>query len=446
MRTLNTDPNPPPANLTARKILATWLPLAASWLLMSFELPTINAIIARLPNAKVNLAAYGGVVFPIALIIEAPIIMLLAASTTLSRDWRSYQRLKRITLFMGGTLSALHLLVAVTPIFDFIVNVILQVPEEVVEPARAGLIFLTPWTMSIAYRRFQQGTMIRFGNSRLVGEITAVRLVTDVTVLTIGFLMGTIPGTILAGITQALGVTAEATYAGLRSRKIHHLIKAAPPVKTPLTLRRFITFYGPLALTSTLWLLWLPLVSGTVSRMPDPLTSLAVWSVVSGLISIIRNPGVAYNEAVVALLEEPCSFPALRKFARTAALVIFGLVVTFVFTPLSTWWFRIVANLPVELAATARLTLGIAILISPMSVYIHFFQGIIVQQEKTRPVAEATMAFLLTLAVVLITGVITKAFTGAYVAAAGYTLAHFMQGTWLMFSSHKQRKFLAICE
>ncbi|HOE69632.1 MAG TPA: hypothetical protein PLE10_03505 [Brevefilum sp.] len=446
MRTLSTDPNPPPANLTTRKILATWLPLAASWLLMSFELPTINAIVARLPNAKVNLAAYGGVVFPIALIIEAPIIMLLAASTTLSRDWRSYQRLKKITLFMGGTLSALHLLVAVTPIFDFIVNVVLQVPEEVVEPARAGLIFLTPWTMSIAYRRFQQGTMIRFGNSRLVGEITAVRLVTDVTVLTIGFLMGTIPGTILAGITQALGVTAEATYAGLRSRKIHHLIKAAPPVKTPLTLRRFITFYGPLALTSTLWLLWLPLVSGTVSRMPDPLTSLAVWSVVSGLISIIRNPGVAYNEAVVALLEEPCSFPALRKFARTAALVIFGLVVTFVFTPLSTWWFGIVANLPVELAATARLTLGIAILISPMSVYIHFFQGIIVQQEKTRPVAEATMAFLLTLAVVLITGVITKAFTGAYVAAAGYTLAHFMQGTWLMFRSHKQRKFLAICE
>ncbi|MDI9566514.1 MAG: hypothetical protein QM230_06780, partial [Chloroflexota bacterium] len=214
----------------------------------------------------------------------------------------------------------------------------------------------------------------------------------------------------------------------------------------PLTLRRFIAFYGPLALTSTLWLLWLPLVSATVSRMPDPLTSLAVWSVVSGLISIIRNPGVAYNEAVVALLEEPCSFPALRKFARTAALVIFGLVVIFVFTPLSTFWFRTVANLPVELAATARLTLGIAILISPMSVLIHFFQGIIVHQEKTRPVAEATAAFLLTLAVVLIIGVITKAFTGAYVAAAGYTLAHFMQGTWLMFRSHKQRKFLAHCE
>jgi hypothetical protein len=61
-------------------------------------------------------------------------------------------------------------------------------------------------------------------------------------------------------------------------------------------------------------------------------------------------------------------------------------------------------------------------------------------------VAEATAAFLLTLAVVLIIGAITKAFTGAYVAAAGYTLAHFMQGAWLMFRSHKQRKFLAHCE
>ena len=63
MRTLSTDPITPPANLTPKKILVTWLPLVASWLLMSFELPTINAIVARLPNAKVNLAAYGGVVF-----------------------------------------------------------------------------------------------------------------------------------------------------------------------------------------------------------------------------------------------------------------------------------------------------------------------------------------------------------------------------------------------
>ncbi len=93
---------------------------------MSIELPAINAIVARLANPEISLAAYGGVVFPIALIIEAPVIMLLAAATALSRDWASYQKLQKITLWMGGVLMALHILIAVTPLFDFITNVLLK--------------------------------------------------------------------------------------------------------------------------------------------------------------------------------------------------------------------------------------------------------------------------------------------------------------------------------
>ena len=65
--------------VTLKRVLVTWWPLAASWLLMGVELPALSAIVARLPEPEINLAAYGGVVFPIALIIESPIIMLLAS-------------------------------------------------------------------------------------------------------------------------------------------------------------------------------------------------------------------------------------------------------------------------------------------------------------------------------------------------------------------------------
>lgn len=58
---------------------------------MSMELPAINTIVAHLTNPEINLAAYGGFVFPIALTKEAPIIMLMAASTALSRDWTVVQ-------------------------------------------------------------------------------------------------------------------------------------------------------------------------------------------------------------------------------------------------------------------------------------------------------------------------------------------------------------------
>jgi len=429
--------------LTLKGIFKTWLPLAGSWLMMSIELPAINAIIARLANSEINLAAYGGVAFSVALTIEAPVIMLLAASTALSRDWQSYQKLRKFTLILGGSLSALHLIVAVTPLYDFVVNVLLQVPEEVVEPARIGMICLIPWSFGIAYRRFQQGAMIRFGHSKIVGEVTLVRLVTVSIVLTVGIILKTIPGTLLAGLAQGLGVTLEAAYAGWRVRKIIPEMKAAPPAENQLTLKRFVRFYFPLALTSSLWLLWQPVISGAVSRMPDPLESLAVWSVVTGVLFVFRSGGVAYNEAVVALLEESKAFSALRRFARVMSAVISVIVVLFVLSPLSQFWFSSIANLTPDKVQMARITIAFGIPLGLLSVYISFFQGIVVYQERTGVVAEAVGMFLVGLLIVLVMGVITESYKGVYVASGAFTIAHFTQTVWLLWRSRKQRQLLA---
>lgn len=413
---------------------------------MSIELPTVNAVIARLVNPEVNLAAYGGVVYPIALIIEAPVIMLLAASTSLSRDWTSYQRLKKITLVMGVGLAGLHVLVAVTPIYDFIVNILLRVPPEVVEPGRMGLLFMSPWTLGIAVRRFQQGTMIRFDHSHMVGETTLIRLVTVGAILTIGLSVKTIPGTVLAGLAQGLGVTAEAIYASLRIRKILPKIRTAPPAEKPLTLKRFVSFYVPLAVTSLIWLLYLPLISGTVSRMPDPLESLAIWSVLTGLLFLFRSPGVAYNEAVVALLEENRSYSTLRKFTLIGSLITAVIAISLVASPISTFWFSKVANLAPDKVVIARNALALSIPLSILSFYIHLYQGVIVKSEKTREVPEAVTAFMLSLALFLIIGMLLGSIKGVYVASAAYTIAHLAQGLWLWLRSRKERRRLVVEE
>jgi len=130
--------------LALRRIFTVWLPLAASWLLMGMEMPILSAFVARLADPKINLAAYGGIVFPLALIIEAPVIMLLAASTALSKDWASYQKLRNYMLLAGGLLTALHILVAVTPLYYFVAEGLLGAPAEIIEPARIGLLIMTP--------------------------------------------------------------------------------------------------------------------------------------------------------------------------------------------------------------------------------------------------------------------------------------------------------------
>jgi hypothetical protein len=221
-----------------RRIVHTWWPLAASWIMMSLEGPALSAVVARLANPEINLAAYGGVVFPLALIIEAPIIMLLAASVALSKDWDSYVRLRRYMMVAGAVLTAVHVLVAFTPLYYFVVRGLIGAPEEILEPARLGLKIMTPWTWAIAYRRFNQGTLIRFGRSHTVGIGTIVRLSANVVVLTIGFILKDIPGIVVGTCAVATGVISEAVYAGLAVRPVvTGPLRYAPPVDRPLNLR-----------------------------------------------------------------------------------------------------------------------------------------------------------------------------------------------------------------
>ena len=329
-----------PALLPTRAVVQRWWPLAASWLLMSAELPAVSAVVARLPEPAINLAAYG-VVFSIALIIESPIIMLLAASTALSKDRASYAMLRRFMLVAGSALTGVHALIAFTPLYDVIVVGLIAPPPEVVEPARIGLMIMTPWSFSIAYRRFNQGVLIRFGHSRAVGAGTLIRLSANVVVLVAGYLMHTWPGIVVATSAATAGVVCEAIYAGLRVQPVlRNQLRLAPPVVPPLTFHAMMAFYIPLALTSLLSLIINPLGSAAISRMPQPLESLAVWSVVQGLLFMVQSLGIAFNEVVVAMLDEPGAAPALRRFANRLALSTTTIIVLMTVTPLSTVWFR----------------------------------------------------------------------------------------------------------
>lgn len=418
--------------LTLSRIARTWWPLAASWLLMGAELPALSAVVARLANPEVNLAAYGGVVFPLALIIESPVIMLLAASTALSKDCASYRKIWHYMMAAGAILTALHVLVAFTPLYYVVARGILGVPEAIVEPARVGLMIMTPWTWSIAYRRFNQGVLIRFGHSRSVGAGTVIRLTADLTVLSVGLAVRTVPGIVVATGAVAAGVVSEAIFAGVRVRPVlHGQLAAQPPVEPPLTYRAFFAFYIPLVLTSLLSLIAQPIGSAALSRMPQALTSLAVWPVVTGLVFMARGLGIAFNEVVVALLDEPDARAALRRFTLWLSLSTTTILAIMAATPLSRLWFQGLSALPPDLAAMARMGLWVALPMPALSTLQSWYQGAILHSRRTRGITESVAVFLATNAAVLFAGVTWGKLTGLYVGLAGMVLASLTQTVWL---------------
>ena len=426
-----------------RKIFTTWWPLAASWILMSLELPALSAVIARLPNPEINLAAYGGVVFPLALIFESPIIMLLAASTALSKDCASYQRLHTYTMRAGLILTIVHILVAFTPLYYVVVVNIIGAPQEIVEPARLGLMIMTPWTWSIAYRRFNQGVLIRTGHSKAVGLGTVVRLSANLIVLTIGYIAGNVPGIVVGTSAVACGVISEAIYAGLVVRPVlHNELRLAPVVEPPLNWQAFWAFYFPLVMTSLLSLLANPIGSAALSRMPLALESLAVWSVITGLIFILRSLGIAYNEVVVALMDMYGAYPYLKRFADLLAATTTVLLLVVTATPLSHLWFQGVSGLRPDLAELAQNALWFALPLPALSVLQSWYQGTILYSKRTNGITESVIIYLFTSLIVLGAGVAVNNITGLNIGILALTLSVATQTGWLWYRSRQVRHSL----
>ena len=422
--------------VTLARVLQLWWPLAASWMLMGLEMPMFTAVVARMADPEVHLAAYGSLVLPVSLMVEAPIIMLLAASTALAKDWRDYVKLRRFTLLSAGALTVVHAAIAFTPIFDVLAVQIIEIPAPVVEPARLGLRIMTPWTGAIALRRFQQGILVRFERSRAVGVGTGVRLIVNGAVLGIGYASGGLSGIAVGSLGLAAGVVAEDIFIGICVQPVlRERLKPTQASGEPLTRGAFLRFYVPLALTPALALAVQPVTAGAISRMPEAMTSLAAWPAVMGVVFVLRSVGFAYNEVVVALLGKPQGPPALKSFARLIAIGTTALLIAIAATPLAEIVFGEVLGLAPELVHVSRIALGCAGLMPAYTVVLHLFQGILVHTRRTRGVIEATSLYLVIVTGALVLGVQWQVIPGIYYGFLSLTTGALLQTAWMGWRS-----------
>lgn len=418
--------------LRLEQVAQIWAPLAGSWLLMGLELPAVSAVMARLPDPTVSLAAYGGIVFPMALLIESPIIMLLAASTALSRDEASYRVVRRFMFTVAASLMALHALIAFTPLFDLLAVHLLGVPPEILEPARLGLRIMLPWTLSIAFRRTQQGVVIRFGDARAVTIGTAVRLVTNVIILALGMWHGGIPGIVVGCTAVASGVVAEAIYAGLAAGPVLRQHVWGRTTEGPaLTLRAFLDFYLPLMATPMIGFLSMPLASAAMSRMPLPLESLAAWPALNGLTFTLRSTGFAFNEVVVSQLDRWRPVPALRRFALLLGFATSGLLLVMAVSPLGALWFGRISGLPPALAALGAGAFVCMIPQPAFAVWQSLYQGALLHSRSTRRVTESVVAMMAATILVMAVGIGLQRGAGLFTVALAFVLGNLAQTAWL---------------
>ncbi len=427
--------------LSTRKIVLFWAPLAATWLMMSVEGPFLAAIIARLPLPKYNLAAFG-VAFSFALIVEAPIIMIMTASTALVNDRHDYFTLRNYTTLLNSAITVFMLIGLIPKVFYFIAENLIGLPHEVSTLTYYASVILLPWPAAIGFRRFYQGLLIKNNLTKRVAYGTVVRLVFMTTTAVAMYSMK-ITGAYIGAAALSVGVTAEAVFSRITVHTTIKKILSKNEKEKKLNFRVISKFYFPLALTTILALGVHPMVTFFMGKSNFPIESLAALPVVNSLIFVFRSLGLSYQEVIIALLGmNRENYENLKKFAIILGSVLFIALSLIVFTPFIYFWFRNVSGLSVELARFSVLPARILVILPVLTLLISFQRSLLVHTNKTGPIKNASMLEIVMILFTLYLTVFQFGLPGAVAAAIAYTTGRLFANSYLFPSQLKAAQLI----
>lgn len=411
-----------------RDILWFWLPLFASWMLMTLEGPAISAAINRLPDEVLMLAA-NGIVVSLSVTIESPIINMLATATALTKDRQSYLLIRKFTIHWMILLTGITLLFGFTGLFDLIVIQVMGIEPVTAEWVRIGMRIMTLWSAAIAWRRFLQGVLIRYNQTRRIAWGTLVRLTASAGSAVVLAVWSGSPGIVVGAWALMIGVIAEAIYATIAVRPVlrNELGPDSPAAAgDPLTYRELFWFHLPLAGTSLLTLLVQPMVAAVLARLDHPVATQAAWSLITGVLLIGRAAAFALPEVVIALTHGPHTYRPLRIFTLRLTVVTTIVSALILYTPLINLYLFQLQDADMLVGDLTRVGLFFFLPLFALTILIAWLRGLLINTRQTKVVNIGMGVNLATTAALLYVGLQVH-LPGLFIAALALNVAAMLE-------------------
>lgn len=412
-----------------RRILRFYSPLAASWIFMALESPVCVGLISRMPDAKVNTAAFF-VVMAIAIFIESPVIDLLTTSTALTRSPKDYRVLMSFVWVLMGAVTLVHGLLVFTPLYGLVTEGLLGLPVEVAEASQVPLQILLLWSAFIGWRRTLQGLLIRHGQTRLVGVGTAVRVTTLVATAFGMAAFAPMPSLEITAWALLASVAAESAFVHWASRPTirPHFTFAQPESEhdPELTWGKLLAFHMPLTGTTLVMMCAAPLVAGALARAPDAILATAGWQVAMSLVWLTRTVVFAIPEVVIALHRDGMPRRSLRVFSLRVGGAMSALAGLLWLTGGSYAFFTGVLSARSDIAREADLAVLVCLLLPFLGALQNYFKGMLAVFHVTGVRLVAIGASVATLFALLQVG-LTLQLPGVVVAGVALTIGQVVE-------------------
>ena len=407
---------------------------------MQLELPLAALLIARLPDASMQMLAFGSLAYPLAVVAESPSYMLTSLGTVKGMHGGAFARMLRFSVMVAMLLAGALSVVAFTPLFDMLAANVMRVPATTVPEARLALQVLLPVVLMNAVRWFFQGVLVQYTHEGWIGIGTTLRVGVCASAMTVGgYLVQTgrvqAPGAVVAACAVLCGSFTHCLYGVIRCRQVRRLHRATLAQEAQACPEPWVDlmwFYAPLALTALIDTTWEMLVIIGVSRSALPLESLAVWPVVYGFVKLLVCAAQAYLPIVERSSHAPTELQRQKRFAWWMGLLLMVPVLACALP----WVGAPMLGGALKLDATGQ-SLAIRALwwMLPLPLIgfaTAYAQARLIRVNRPGALTEGILVATIALFAVISVGVMTASWTGAQVGAMAMLLGAAAEYVWLL--------------
>jgi Na+-driven multidrug efflux pump len=190
-----------------------------------------------------------------------------------------------------------------------------------------------------------------------------------------------------------------------------------------LTYKGIALLYLPLAASWALMLLEAPLINAFLARGADPELSLAAYGIAQSIILVVEAPVLMILELSIALSRNLADFREIRRFYVLVGLAITALGLLLFYTPLGGLLLCDIMGIPPTIAEATIPALRILVWWPLPIGWRRLYQGVLVNDGRTRIISIATALRLVVLLAVLALGQSFGTIPGATLGAITMVVA-----------------------
>jgi len=294
--------------LSLKEISLFFFPLVLNVQLMSISHTVINGALARLEDYVTALAGMS-VAMVIHLFIASPSYQNHTVTIAMVKGRQS---LRGVLIFVGlvaSYVAVMLLLIAFSPLGDFVLLRLLGTPPEVAHEARQALYILTLLPFFTGFRGFCQGLIIQARRTSLVSIATGVRVAALFGYLALG--ANWLAGAQLGAFALVGCVITETLVIAGFAWKVHLPLERGETEKSTGEILRY-SF--PLAYSSCLQQTIPLLISSIIGRLPDGSLALAAFGVIRGFLFLLAGPMRNLQQAYLTLVKSAQDYLMLVRF------------------------------------------------------------------------------------------------------------------------------------